>query len=102
MQKLKIKNKRGKGQAGLIHLFALFAIFAATLWYFQIDVRGFVDAHPEIKNSLLAGKDFVMSVWNNYIQPNAEYLWQDIWIDVIWKFIKGLIVPVVEAISNVK
>ncbi|MCI0542429.1 hypothetical protein L0Y69_01585 [bacterium] len=77
-----------------MHLFGLFAIFAAMMWYFQIDVRGFVDSHPEIKNSLGAGKDFIIAVWNNHIQPNAEYLWQDIWIDTIWKFIKGLIVNV--------
>lgn len=71
-------------------LAVLFVIFSMTLWYFNIDVRGFVDSHPDIKTSFEAITNFLAALWNNYLASAAAYIWNDIIIDIIWKNIAPL------------
>lgn len=85
---------RKDGQAGFLHLIGMFVIFAGLVWYFNIDVRGFVDSHLEVKNFFIASKDMLVSFFTDYFKPILSYVWNNIWLDVIWKNIKGLIVPV--------
>ena len=91
------KHKRDYRQSrngGFLSLIGLFIIFSGLMWYFKIDVRGFIDSHAEIKNFFVAGKDMIISLFKNYFSPVLSYLWNNIWVDIVWKHIKGLIVPV--------
>ncbi|MBI2120507.1 MAG: hypothetical protein HYT94_02695 [Parcubacteria group bacterium] len=66
-------------------LIVLFIIFSIALWYFNIDVRGFIDSHPQIKASLEASISFLIALWNNYLSVASSYIWNDIMIDIVWK-----------------
>lgn len=72
-------------------LIVLFVIFSVALWYFNIDVRGFVDSHPQIKGSLEVSVNFLVALWNNYLSGAAAYIWNDIIIDIVWKNIASLV-----------
>lgn len=88
MQKQKVKTRKNRNrntQAGFLHLIGLFAVFAATLWYFQIDVRGFIDAHPEIQEFFVSWKNFFVSLWNNYLSRLLLFLWDAVLVDYVWK-----------------
>lgn len=66
-------------------IFILFIIFSITLWYFNIDVRGFVNSHPDVKTSFEAVTNFLSALWHNYLSSAAAYIWNDIIVDIIWK-----------------
>lgn len=65
--------------------FAIFIILSATLWYFHIDVRGFVDSHQGIKTSFEVVTSFLVTLWHNYLSSAASYIWHDVVIDIVWK-----------------
>ena len=71
-------------------LFFIFIIFSMTLWYFNIDVRGYVDSHPQIKTSFQAVTSFLAALWHNYLSSAAAYIWNDIIVDIIWKHLAPL------------
>lgn len=74
-------------------LVVLFIIFSVALWYFNIDVRGFIDSHPQIKTSLESSVNFLVALWNNYLSGAAAYIWNDIIIDIVWKNIAPFFHP---------
>jgi hypothetical protein len=80
-----------RGEGGFIHLIILFAIFCVIIWYFKIDVRGYIDSHPKIKDSLNAMIDFMINIWKNYLEGAGTYIWNNIIIDIIWKNMAPLI-----------
>ena len=69
----------------MMKLFAIFIILSMTLWYFHIDVRGFVDSHQGIKTSFEVVTSFLVALWHNYLSSAASYIWNDVIIDIIWK-----------------
>jgi len=76
-----IKNKEG----GFFKVIGLFVVFALTMWYFKIDVRGFVESHPEIKTSFEKIKDFLVSFWNGYLRNAFSFIWNDVMVGTIWE-----------------
>jgi hypothetical protein len=72
-------------------IFILFIIFSITLWYFNIDVHGFVDSHPQIKSSFETVTNFLSAFWRNYLSGAASYIWNDIIIDIVWKHLAPFI-----------
>jgi hypothetical protein len=83
-------NQKNK-QKGFMELIALFIIFCVIVWYFNIDVRGFIDSHPQIKNSLLGMIDFLKRIWNDYLLGAGVYIWNNIIIGIIWNNIGPLL-----------
>lgn len=71
-----------------------FIIFAGLLFYFGVDVRGFVDSHAGVKDVLIEWKDKAFVFYKAWIYPVLSYIWNDVWLETIWKNIKRLIVPV--------
>lgn len=69
----------------------IFILFSAIMWYFNVDVRGFVNAHPDIKTSLDGAKSFLVSLWHNYLADAASYIWNDVMKDIIWKHLSPFI-----------
>ncbi|MFA5831701.1 MAG: hypothetical protein WC878_07810 [Candidatus Paceibacterota bacterium] len=72
-------------QKGFMEIITLFIIFCIIVWYFNIDIRGFIDSHPQIKNSLLSFIDFWKRIWNDYLVGAGAYIWNNIIIGIIWK-----------------
>lgn len=73
-----------------MRLIILFIIFSMGLWYFHIDVNGFVNAHPQIKTSFETITSFLSALWHNYLSNAMSYIWNDVIIDIVWKNISPL------------
>jgi hypothetical protein len=78
-------------QGGFLEIITLFVVFCVIVWYFKIDVRGYIDSHPQIKDSLTGAVDFLKRLWSDYLSGAGMYIWNNIIIDVIWKNIDKLI-----------
>jgi len=68
----------------------LFVVFSLILWYFHIDVRGFIDSHAGIREAAVSITNFVASIWNNYLAAAVSFIWNNILIGIIWK---GVVLP---------
>jgi hypothetical protein len=84
-------------QKGVVQLFFLFLILATTLWYFKVDVRGFVDSHPEIKKFCLDLFEHLKWAWSTYLSDTVFFVWNTVLVGGLWK---GIILPVVTFIIN--
>jgi len=79
-----------KNNSGFIQLIFLFIIFCVIVWYFKLDVRGYIDSHPQIKDSLNAMIDFMTKIWKNYLEGAGTYIWKNIIVDIIWKNLSAI------------
>ena len=67
----------------MIKLIIFIVIVIAVLSYFNISVRTIVNSDMVQDNfSFVWG--WVKSVWNNYMARPARYLWNDIFIKLLW------------------
>lgn len=77
-------------QEGLIKLIILIIIAIFVLSFFGISIRSLIEGESfqENFNYVL---NVVKSVWQKYLAESAKYLWNDIFIDLIWNsFIENL------------
>lgn len=89
--------KRSYDQRGVVEIFFLFLILATTLWYFKVDVRGFIDSHPEIKEFFVALFEYLKFVWVTYLSNMVSFVWDTVLVGGLWK---GIILPVTAFIAN--
>ena len=76
-------NKKNKGISIVGILFFGFIILM-VLSYFHISIRAVVessDAQDNIHYVGGAGK----SLWNDYLEKPASYLWNDVWKKIFWQ-----------------
>lgn len=66
-------------------LIVLFIIFCIIVWYFKIDVRGYVDSHPQIKIAFTDITNYVKAIWDNYVASAASFIWDNILVNIVWK-----------------
>jgi hypothetical protein len=85
-----MKNKKNT-EGGFLHLIILFIIFCIIVWYFKWDVRGYIDSHVELRDSLLGIIHWMKSVWKDYLAGAGAFVWNNIIIDIIWKNIAPFI-----------
>jgi hypothetical protein len=65
-------------------------IVVAVLSYFNFDIRGFFNSDI-VKNNFGFVWDWTLYVWNNYLKGPLGYLWNDIFINLMWNsFIENL------------
>lgn len=76
---------KNNNESGLIKLIVLFVIFCVIIWYFKLDVRGFIDSHIQLKDSLTDFIAFLKRVWKDYLFGAGAYVWNKIILGVIWK-----------------
>jgi len=86
-----MQRKKFSQQGGFLKIIFLFVVFFALLWYFKIDVRGFVDSHPVIKDIFTKGATFLENLWRDYLKGAGSYIWNNIIIDLIWNNIAPLL-----------
>ncbi|MFC1720875.1 hypothetical protein ACFL0K_01330 [Patescibacteria group bacterium] len=71
-------------QGGLIKTIIIIIIAVIILGYFGFDLRSIMESEPVQKN-LSYVWNFIVNIWDNYLQRPALYLWNDIFIDLIWE-----------------
>ena len=79
---------------GLIRTIILVVIALLILSYFGFNLRELADSDATQDNFGYV-KTFVLNVWNNYLKRPALYLWNDIFLDLIWE-------PAIENLRNMK
>ncbi len=78
-------NHKKNRESGFIKLIILFVVFCVIVWYFKLDVRGFIDSHPQIKDALTDFIAFLKRVWKDYLFGAGAYAWNNIILGVVWK-----------------
>jgi len=82
---LKINKK-----SGFIKFIIIIIIAIIILSYFGFDLRAIVEA-PTTQGNIGYVWGGVVYVWQNWLQRPASYLWNDVFIDLLWdSFIDNL------------
>jgi len=71
------------GNRGLIKFIVLIIIAIVILSYFGFNLREIVES-PESQGNLGYVWGLVVSVWDNYLARPLRYLWNDIFVDILW------------------
>jgi len=74
-----LKNK----QSGFIKLIFIIIIAIIILSYFGFDLRTIVES-PETQGNLGYVWEGVTYVWVNWLSLPANYLWNDVFINLLW------------------
>ena len=74
----------------MLKLIIFIIIIIAVLSYFNFDVKKFFESDL-VRNNFGYVWNFVKYVWENYLARPARYLWNDVFINLIWdSFIENL------------
>ena len=93
--KLTARSKNLKAtNRGLIGIIILIVIGIFALSYFGISLRGIVQSNAGQENIGFV-KETSIKVWDGVFKTPAEYLWNDIWVDLMWQ-------PFVDTLKNIK
>lgn len=76
-----IENKKGLSIIGIL---LLGFILILVLSYFKISVKSVVES-PEGQENINYVGGGTRSLWNDYLSEPADYLWNDIFINIFWK-----------------
>ena len=82
-------------QRGLIKFIVIVIIAILVLSYLGFDIRSFIESEGTQSNLKYVWngvsdvwKSFIMPIWNNYLRSPFLYIWNDIFVDIIWEGIK--------------
>jgi len=73
---------------GLIKLVILIVIVILALSYFGFDLKTFIES-DQTQGNLKYVWGFVVNVWQNYLKGPLTYLWDEIFIKLIWESFTG-------------
>ena len=77
-------------QSGFIKFIVIIIIAIIILSYFGFDLRSIVEA-PETQENIGYVWGGVVYIWENWLAGPISYLWNDIFIDLLWdSFIENL------------
>lgn len=79
---------------GFIKYVILIIILIAILSYFKINIKSIAESEI-FKENFGYVWNWCKDVWDKYLAKPAEYLWNDIFIDLIWN-------PFVEMLKRIK
>jgi ABC-type antimicrobial peptide transport system permease subunit len=66
-----------------IRTILLIILVILILSFFSFDIQSFIEA-PQTQSNLSYVWGGVVSVWNQYLEVPLTYLWQDIFLDLLW------------------
>jgi hypothetical protein len=72
-----------KKQQGIVKTIILLVIALLILSYYGFDLRRTVES-PTTQSNFGYVTTFVLNVWHNYLERPAKYLWNDVFINLIW------------------
>ncbi|MFA5750711.1 MAG: hypothetical protein WCX79_04500 [Candidatus Paceibacterota bacterium] len=65
-------------------------IIILVLSYFKINIRGVVES-PEAQENIEYVKEGGKTIWEEYLQEPAKYIWNNIFIELLWNaFVENL------------
>lgn len=73
-------NKKGISILGAI-IFGLILILLFS--YFHISIRAIVES-PAGQDNLNYARQVILDIWNNYLSKPVLYLWDEVWIKLLW------------------
>jgi len=74
----------------MLRLVIFIIIIIAVLSYFNFNIRTFFESDI-VRNNFGFIWNWTSYIWNNYLKAPLEYLWNDVFIDLIWNsFLENL------------
>lgn len=70
-------------QEGFLKFIILIIIAIIALSYFGFDIRSIVEA-PQTQNNIKYVWEKVVYVWDTYLDAIFRYLWNDVFINLLW------------------
>lgn len=70
-------------QRGIVKTVILIVIALLVLSYFGFDLKRAAE-NPQTRSNFSYVIGFATSTWNTYLARPATYLWNDVFIDLIW------------------
>lgn len=77
---------------GLIRTIVVIVIALLILSYFGFNLRSLADS-PNTQDNFHYAINLIIDVWNNYLEKPVKYIWNDIFLKLIWQ-------PALEALMN--
>lgn len=71
------------GEGGFIKWIVIVIIALIILGYYGFDIKKAIEA-PTTQSNLTYVQRIVSNVWHNYLKKPATYLWNDVFIELIW------------------
>lgn len=79
-----MKNLIKKGGISILGIIILAVIAILVLSYFNISIKTVVNSSAGQDNiSYIDGTS--KSLWTDYLEKPALYLWNDVWVNIFWK-----------------
>lgn len=79
---------------GFIRALVIIIIAILIISYFGINLRALVTS-PTTKDNFSYVATSTVSVWNNYLKVPATYVWNEVFLNLLWK-------PALDNLKNVK
>jgi hypothetical protein len=70
-------------EKGIIKTIIILVIALLILSYFGFNLRSAVEA-PTTQSNFSYATNFVVNVWHSYLERPATYLWNEIFLKLIW------------------
>ncbi len=75
--------KKQLQQQGFVRFIVLIIIAILVISYFNIDLKTEVEK-PQTQKNITYVKDQSQSVWKQYLEKPVFYIWNNIFIDLLW------------------
>lgn len=76
---IEYKNK----SSGFVKFIVIIIIGVLVLSYYSIDIRGVAES-PAAQQNFAYVKGIVVSVWDKYLKEPATYLWNNVFLGLMW------------------
>ncbi len=87
-------QKRNTNRGGLIRLIIYIVIILLIISYFGLNIRTIVNS-PAGQENFTYVQGIMITVWNGYLKKPVLYLWNDIFLKLIWE-------PAIENLTKIK
>ena len=86
--------KKQSHEKGIIKIIILIVVALLILSYFGISLRALINA-PVTQDNISYTTTSSVSIWNTYLKQPATYLWNEIFLNLIWN-------PAIDSLKNLK
>jgi hypothetical protein len=73
-----------KGGISILGIIVLGFIAVLVLSYFNISIKSAVES-PTGQDNINYVSGTSRSLWSDYLEKPASYLWNDVWVNIFWK-----------------
>ncbi|MEK7641547.1 MAG: hypothetical protein AAB365_00970 [Patescibacteria group bacterium] len=83
-----------RNNKGLVRTVVIIVIALLVLSYFGFSIRDIVNS-PAGRDNFSYAQEVMINVWDNYLKKPVLYLWNDIFLELIWE-------PAIENLKKIK